>query len=341
MNGNRWTLLLAIGLAGFCQAAEVGQSEVQTVKLVLCARGLPAEVNGLSLLPKAQALTGADAYPLYQAAMKALPENLNRLDQIPLNLFSVEDAKPTVEELAPVLAELHKAARCKTCTWPEVKQGALPDGVDQFRQLAYVVASQAHYHLAKAEYGEAARVISTGLAMARHLGQAHNLMLQMVGIAVGSLMFHEVEQWIQCPDAPILFEAIKGLPRPFIDPHEQIQREIQAARSDPRFILARKAMEDLLRPAHDRIRQNCRGVDRRITALQAVEALRLYAAKQGNLPKTLVDTGLPIPNDPLTQKPFSYTTEKTDSMALLEGKPPEGAGDRDGLRYELTLVKGP
>ncbi len=340
MNGRTWTLLLAIGLAGFCQAAEVRKSDVQTVRLAFHAKGPPAEVNGLSLLPKAQEQTDADAYPLYQAAMKALPENLNRLDQIPLNLFSVEEAKPTIAELAPVLAELHKAARCKTCTWPEAKPGSMPEGLSECKQMGYVLTSQAHYHLAKAEYGEAARVISTGLAMARHLGQAHNLMQQLVGVATASLMLREVEQWIPCPHSPSLVDAMKALPTPFIDPNEQIQREIQAARSDPRFILARKAMENVLKPAHDRIRLTCLRLDRQVAALQTIEALRVHAAKQGTLAKALSDIGTPTRNDPLTQRPFSYTP-KTEAVTLLEGKTPEGGSERDVIRYELTLVNGP
>jgi len=311
---------------------------VQAVKLVLHGATAQTGANKLRLLPDPQGLTDGDAYPLYQAAIKALPVNLNRLDQIPLDQFSVAEAKATIEELGPVLVELHKAARCRTCTWPEVKLGSMPVGLDQFRQLAYVLTSQAHYHLAKGEYTEAAKVISTGLAMARRLGQAHNLTQEFVGVAVGALICREVEQWIQCPNSPSLGEAIKDLPRPFIDPNEQIQREIRALRANPKYLLVRKTLETQAKPAHDRIRMLTKRLDRQIAALQAIEAIRLYAGKQGRLAKALGDVGTAIPNDPLTDKPFVYAAQ-TETSAVLEGPVPDGGTERDSLRYELTLVK--
>jgi hypothetical protein len=317
-------------------ATSVVRAGVTPVRLVL--RGAAAEggPGRIRLLPDPQALTDGDAYPLYQAAIKALPINLNRLDQIPLNLFSVEEAKPTIKDLAPALAELHNAARCRTCAWPEVKPGAIPEGQSEVKQLAYVLASQAHYHLAKGEYPEAAKVLSTGLAMARHLGQARDLTQELVGVAVGTLMCHEVEQWVQCPNSPSLFEAIKALPRPFIDPNAQIQKEIDALRANPKYLLIRKSLEKTLQPAHDRVRLTAKGLDRRIAALQDIEAIRIYAGKQGRLPNAISEVGMPVPNDPLTDKPFAYTVK---NGAVLEGPVPDGGTERDGLRYELTWTR--
>jgi hypothetical protein len=317
-----------------------GQAVAQAVRLSLGRIAAQTSVPQLRLLPDPQSLTDGDAYPYYQAAMKALPENLNRLDQIPLDQFSATEAGPTVKELAPVLTELYKATQCRTCNWPEVKQGSAPEGVKEFGQFAYILASQARYHLAKGEYAEAAKVISAGLVVARHLGQAPNLTRQLVGVAVGQVVCREVEQWIQCAGSPSLFEAIKALPRPFIDPNEQIQREVQAVRSNPKFLFAQGMAENVLKPAHDRARLTCLRLDRQIAALQDVEAIRLYVSQHGTLPGALSDTGLLTPNDPLTQRPLIYTA-KSGTAALLEGKPPEAGSERDALRYELSLVKGP
>jgi hypothetical protein len=70
---------------------------------------------------------------------------------------------------------------------------------------------------------------------------------------------------------------------------------------------------------------------------QCIEALRLYAAAhEGKFPKELSRiTEVPVPNDPVMQKPFVYRC--TGSDAVLEAPAPEGATERDAIRYELSL----
>jgi hypothetical protein len=78
--------------------------------------------------------------------------------------------------------------------------------------------------------------------------------------------------------------------------------------------------------------------ERRVAALRCVEAVRLYAAAQGKLPKALADvTNAPAPADPLTGKPFEYSADG-DKAKLTAPVPP---GDQDPpsppFVYELTL----
>ncbi len=183
-------------------------------------------------------------------------------------------------------------------------------------------------------------MLTAGLVMARHLGQAHNLTQQLVGVAVGLQMCREIEQWVQRPSAPCLLELLKDVPRPLIDPNEQMQRELQAMRSDPKFLFARRAVEAQLKPAYDRARLTAGRLDRQIVALQEVEAIRQVAGKQGRLPGALSDAGMPSLNDPLTGKPFTYTV-KAPAAAVLEAPAPPGGTERDALQYSLTWVKAP
>ncbi len=80
-------------------------------------------------------------------------------------------------------------------------------------------------------------------------------------------------------------------------------------------------------------------VDRLIAAMQCVEAIRMHAAAHaGGVPATLDEiTITPIPLDPITGKNFNYKVD--GERIVLEGPPPTPESPRDGLRYEITLVK--
>ena len=77
---------------------------------------------------------------------------------------------------------------------------------------------------------------------------------------------------------------------------------------------------------------------RHINMIQAIKALRMYAAEHGRWPEKLDDiTEVPVPLDPWSQKPFVYSVK--DGVAVLEApatpKAPWPA--QNDQRYELTL----
>ena len=82
-------------------------------------------------------------------------------------------------------------------------------------------------------------------------------------------------------------------------------------------------------------------LQRRLAALQIVEAIRLYAAAHnGNLPDTLDDIrDVPIPHDPVTGKSFNYTSNGV--VAQLHGAAPPGEMEsaRSTLSYEISIAK--
>ena len=80
------------------------------------------------------------------------------------------------------------------------------------------------------------------------------------------------------------------------------------ARGDPDNPLI--AVFAMLYPAVEKVHHAHVRVDRRLTQLRAVEAVRLHAAASGAVPKALADaTTVPVPDDPATGKPFEYTAE--------------------------------
>jgi hypothetical protein len=74
--------------------------------------------------------------------------------------------------------------------------------------------------------------------------------------------------------------------------------------------------------------------ERSIAALRVIEAIRLYGASHdARLPDKLDDiTQVPIPQDPMTGKPFVY--QRTGDRAVLESP----GGKSHGMRYEITFA---
>jgi hypothetical protein len=80
-------------------------------------------------------------------------------------------------------------------------------------------------------------------------------------------------------------------------------------------------------------------LEQRLALLRHVEALRLYAADHGGtLPGSPADTGVPLPPDPFTGKPFLYKVEGT--KAHLRGSPPPDLEKNPAfnVRYEVSLA---
>jgi hypothetical protein len=76
--------------------------------------------------------------------------------------------------------------------------------------------------------------------------------------------------------------------------------------------------------------------DRRIAALECVEALRLYAAQNGKWPAALADViDVPVPADPMTGKPFEYSVQEDKAVLIAPGK----SDGPDALSYEVFLRK--
>lgn len=80
-------------------------------------------------------------------------------------------------------------------------------------------------------------------------------------------------------------------------------------------------------------------VDRQIAALRAIEAVRMHAAiNGGRIPRSLNEvTVVPVPDDPLTAKPFPYRLD--GSKAILQvPAPPRSSKSSQGWVYEIGVV---
>jgi hypothetical protein len=79
-------------------------------------------------------------------------------------------------------------------------------------------------------------------------------------------------------------------------------------------------------------------LERRLAAQRAIEALRMHAAKNGQLPDKLDQvTIVPVPIDPGTGQPFEY--ERDGQTATLISRLPGESLEVTGIRYRVTLRK--
>jgi len=321
-----------------CLGADVLMAE--PIKLTLYPAKAPEPKNKYQLLLKDSERSDSDAVPLYNKAVQSLPKDFQK-DQIsqwvrgPLNELPQKQAQAMLQQLKSTLQLVQQAAKCKQCNWPDMESGEMPTDLGVYRHIADVVALQARLQIAQGKYDLAINNIQTGFTMSRQLVEDSTLVQGLLGIAVGGRMCGQIEAFIQSSEAPNLYWALQDLPKPLVDITKTIELEISNLKQYN--IILRKQFEEQLKPAHERIRLLMNRLDRHLTALQCIETLRFYAASHnGKFPNQINDIDeVPVPNDPVTQKPFAYS--RTGSKAVLEGPVPKGGTDRDAIRYELNL----
>jgi hypothetical protein len=234
---------------------------------------------------------------------------------------------------------LFQAARSEQCNWPFVKPGQFSqqfmDDLSKYRQFAFILDVQAKLQIEQGRYDQAKETLKTSLTMAKHLGDTPTLVQGMVGIAIAALNQSRIEQWIQSDNAPNLYWALEDLPQTLVNVKKAIK--IETDNLENYNFLLRWQFRKQLKPAHDMVLKQMNHVDRRIAALQCIEALRLYAGSHGDkLPEKLNDVSeIQIPVDPVTKEPFSY--KSTGTGAVLELETTEGSDGKDAVRYELKL----
>ena len=295
-----------------------------TVEMTLHPAKASESARQYRLLPKAEELTDADAVPLYEKAIQSLPKNLQTEQtsqwlKSPLDKLPRQQVQSTLQQFKPTLQLLEQAAKCKQCDWSYeyVDDETQSQNRRGYRTIVFLLALQVRFQIAQGQYDKALCTMQTGVAMAKHLSEGPTLVHGLIGVGVGVFICRQLEQFVQRPDAPNLYWALRDLPQPFIDLTQQSKLEDLDFRERAHLLMNR--------------------LDRHVAALQCVEAIRLYAgAHDGKFPNELSSiTEISVPNDPVMQKPFVYRC--TGSDAVLEAPAPKGATEREAIRYELKL----
>jgi len=124
-----------------------------------------------------------------------------------------------------------QAARCDHCDWefPPLKLQDFDfpmNDIQPLRMIAALLQTRCMLELSESRFDDAIVTLQTGFALARDLGKGDTLLQDLVGIAIGSIMFGQVEQWVQIPGSPNLFWALTDLPRPLVNTSHAMRNEL-------------------------------------------------------------------------------------------------------------------
>jgi hypothetical protein len=115
---------------------------------------------------------------------------------------------------------------------------------------------------------------------------------------------------------------------------EQLRRTMASASSAPDTEAVR--IVRIWMPAIDKVITAQSRLERKIAALRVIEALRIHAVRQGQLPDSLSHIQeVPVPIDPGTGEAFEY--RKTGATATLTSRVPGEPVEKSGLRYTILL----
>ena len=297
-------------------------AEARTVELTLHPAKSAKSENRYRLLVKPNEKSDVDAAPLYEKAVQLLPDNLemdeiNQWLKIPPDKLPKKQVQSVLKQLKPAFKLVEQAAKSKQCYWPYLDDDTLSQTLAEYRKLLFLLALQVRFQVAHYSYGDSISTMQAGFGMARHLGEDPGLLRGMVGIGMAAYMCRQLEQFVQRPDAPTLYQALRDLPRPFIDLSKQVEWEEPDIKEKVYLLMDR--------------------LDRHVAALQCIEAIRLYAGSHNDtFPNKLLDIKeVDILDDPVTAKLFSYNL--SGSAAILEAPGSEDLEGKYAIRYELHL----
>jgi hypothetical protein len=296
----------------------------------------------IRILPTKNELTDANAALLYGKAINSLPDGIEQQiaewRKLPPEKLPVIEVESFLTKLKPTLDFLNQAARCKQCNWPYVQPEQAGQQIpitNKYTQMGFILDIKAKLLIYQGRYDQAIDTLKTSLKMAHDMGEPSTFIQGQVGLTIATMNCARIEQSIQSGKGPNFYWALQDINLPLVDLSKTMKLEIDNLKKYN--VLVRSQMQKTLESSHKVGRQQMNYIDRRIAALQCIEALRLYSGNHNNkFPEKLSDiTDLKIPNDPVTKKPFSY--KNTGSGATLELEGTEGADSRDVVKYVLKL----
>lgn len=244
-------LVVALSAQGSDKPATATKPQKPSVKVIpvtIHPAVLPTPLMKYHLLPTFLESTPGNAVPCY---LKALIIHMQRwrnicnesqgnesdLDQLVQWLDMPLDALPRdrVRKLVGPFSGLVKdqlimAVRRERCDWDmPLRQGRiyeilLPE-LQEFRNMARIVALRARLQMAEGKYTEAIHSLQTGYGMARQVAEQPFLVSGAVGTAIANMMSDQLSTLCQQPGAPNLYWSITELPSPLIDRQKSIEAE--------------------------------------------------------------------------------------------------------------------
>jgi hypothetical protein len=246
-------LLCVLPLAGVARGESPGgpgpgpgaeaEPKIRVIRLAVPPGGRDERALRYALLPGPLDLTPGNAAPLWVRAGRSFREVKRKLTETedrwrspietPLEKLPRDKLRELLKDYAAPLRLAEQAARKERCDWElspltiQTLSDNLPlDEMQDCRFIATLLGLQFRLYLAERDFDRTIHTIQTGLALARHVGEADLLIQNLVGIAIAAIMFGHLEEFVQQPGAPDLYWPLTTLPRPFIDIRRSLRYEL-------------------------------------------------------------------------------------------------------------------
>jgi hypothetical protein len=236
------------------KGAESAKPAIEVVSLTIHPAAAPKPALKYHLLPTFLESTPGDAVPLYMKALVRHMEIWKDMQNEALDRFNKNESpsgfthfeewletpldklpRERVRKLADafggsVRSQLELAVRREHCNWDvPLRQGhvfeiLLPE-VQEFRNMARIVALRARLQIAERKFDEAITSLQTGYGMARHVAKQPFLVSGLNGLAIANMMNDQVLALCQQAGSPNLYWSLTELPSPLIDPQTSIEAE--------------------------------------------------------------------------------------------------------------------
>ena len=234
----RWMIVLLMlcqGLGPWVAGAQE-EGSIQLSKLTLSPMPEAREALKIRLQPSASELKNANAAVLYHGAAAQCPEDgedklYDKLDQwrdMPTDELPRGEVKNALRKFGASFRQVELAAMRRRCEWDmPLEEGfaMLMPSLATYRRIAFALTLKVRLEIADGQVDDALATLTNGLAMARGISEGPTLIQDLVGIAIGALMFKQVGEFMSLPDAPNLYWALSDLPVPFVSLRQSMNYE--------------------------------------------------------------------------------------------------------------------
>ncbi len=232
-------MALVTAFASLVSTAHGEDGPLPNLKVTIYPAAAPRPSLKYQLLPKFNQRLDANAAVYYgkvtaeSTAVFGNRELLDRFDdwrEGPLAALRGDDVKMNISGIEE---KLRRAALCDWCDWqlpvrePNFYRILLPE-VQQTRQFAKLLATDARIHIARGQFDEAIVLLQSGFALERHVAEGETIVNGLVAIAINSMLCAQLTEYVQQPGAPNLYWALTMLPSPIVEFRKAVEAELYA-----------------------------------------------------------------------------------------------------------------
>lgn len=223
----------------------VNRDEPETFRLTITPAGEPDLPLKYSLLPKYEDLKPGNSVPFYlrailalkgrpKASVKKFHDNFDRWMDGPPAKMPMSEVRGYLRGVDSVFRELTIATHRETTDWSWRLQDLdglkaiaflLPE-IQESREIARLLILKIRLEIAEGRYEDAIESFKMGYQLARDVAEPPTLINDLVGVAIASMLDHQLIHLIGSPDSPNLYWALSKLPTPFIDMRPAMEYEM-------------------------------------------------------------------------------------------------------------------